>query len=202
MRVLPQSDRPLNGLTVVDFSQFLSGHGDGFLARDPGKGKDLLYLSGTHYEMGFQTGLLAPARTARMVHDYCNEFLFEMLELPLSSGDLGVVWEWVRAWLHGTRRNLGAESGVAPVGVAERRCDVRPVQAKRQQAALQVGFVPGREFRRQAQVGSKPDVELVALAVLGFEYPRQEDDLVQGNRITLQLEHLASHVVHPPVPVL
>jgi len=97
--VQPVAAAPVQAAARNGFTQVTAAWGEGFLARDPVKGKTLLYVSGTHYEMGFQTGFLAAADTARMVHDYCNEFLFEMLELPMSSGDLGPLWEWVRAWL-------------------------------------------------------------------------------------------------------
>jgi len=96
----PQTASPaVQAAALTGFQQVLGTWGEGFLARDPAKQKNMLYVAGTHYEMGFQTGYLAPGDTARMVHDYCNEFLFEMLEIPLSSGDLGALWEWVRAWL-------------------------------------------------------------------------------------------------------
>jgi hypothetical protein len=90
---------PRQAAAQSGFEEILAVSGEGFLALDPEKKKRLLYLSGPHYDMGFQAGYLAAGDTARMVHDYCNEFLFEMLEIPLSSGDLGPLWEWVRAWL-------------------------------------------------------------------------------------------------------
>ena len=104
----PASSPPQAALSPVQaaagqgFSQVLGVWQEGFLARDPDKGKNLLYLAGTHYDMGFQTGYLAAGSTALMVHDYCNEFLFEMLNIPLESADLGILWDWVRAWLKGS----------------------------------------------------------------------------------------------------
>ena len=81
------------------FTEILASRDGGFLARDPVKEKSLLYMSGTHYAMGFQMGYLSAREVAIMVHDYCNEMLFEMVDLPISSGDLGEAWKSIRSWL-------------------------------------------------------------------------------------------------------
>ena len=74
-------------------------YGSGFLAENAKTGKRLLYLEGTHYDIGYQVGYLCPEGVQLMVHDYCNDVLFEMLDLPFASKDLGPLWEFIRTWL-------------------------------------------------------------------------------------------------------
>ena len=94
-----QEPSPREAAADAGYTEILVSMNKGFLAQDPVKQKSLLYLNGTHYEMGFQAGYLASAGTATMVHDYLNEFLFEMLDLPFSSGDLGALWDVIRDFL-------------------------------------------------------------------------------------------------------
>jgi len=99
--VEPRADAltPREAAARAGYTEILGTEGEGFLALDPNKQKRLLYLTGTHYEMGFQAGALAGGSVAAMVHDYCNEFLFEMLDLPFHHEDLGPVWDLVRQLL-------------------------------------------------------------------------------------------------------
>lgn len=90
---------PREAAAGAGYTEILASLDEGFLALDPVKQKRLLYLTGTHYEMGFQTGYLACSGTATMVHDYLNEFLFEMMELPFESEDLGLLWDCLRNFL-------------------------------------------------------------------------------------------------------
>ena len=66
-----------------------------------------------------------------------------------------------------------------------------------QQAALQVGFVPGREAGTQAQVSAKADVELPTFSIVCLENPRQENHFVENDGVTLYFEDLILHVWSP-----
>jgi len=84
------------------FTERVAEHGRGFLAEKPqlpAPGKRLLYLEGTHYQMGFQAGYLCPGGVATMAHEFTDQIVFDMLNIPLRHEDLGVLWAFVRAWL-------------------------------------------------------------------------------------------------------
>ena len=87
---------PEEAASKAGYTEILGTLGGGFLALDPSKQKRLLYQTGSHYEMGFQMGYLASRGTAVMVHDYLDEFLFDMLDLPIQHEDLGPMWTLIR----------------------------------------------------------------------------------------------------------
>ena len=90
---------PMEAAGQNGFSGILGVHKAGFLSENRQTRKRLLYLEGTHYEIGYQVGYLCPEDVKFMVHDYCNEILFEMLDLPFGSKDIGPLWGSIRAWL-------------------------------------------------------------------------------------------------------
>jgi hypothetical protein len=100
---LPHGDSrpcgPRQAAAAQGFTSLLAVSGSGFLAENPSNKKRLMYLEGTHYEMGYQQGYMYPEAVRAMVHDYCDEILFEMLGLPFGSDRLGPLWSFVRAWL-------------------------------------------------------------------------------------------------------
>jgi len=100
----PSAD-PREAAARNGFTRVLGACGPGFLAEMPGSGppsRRLLYLEGTHAQMGYQAALLCPEEVQAMVMDNTDGFLFDMLELPFTHEDLGPPWDLFRAGL--TRR--------------------------------------------------------------------------------------------------
>ena len=60
------------------------------------------------------------------------------------------------------------------------------IQGPDQQAALQVGFGPGREPGCEAKVTAEAHVELVAFAAIRFEYAGDKNDFAEHDGVTLQ----------------
>jgi len=148
---------PREAAARAGFTEILETTGEAFLALDPVKQKRFLYLTGSHYDMGFQTGLLAGRATAVMVHDYCNEFLFEMLDLPFHHQDLGPLWDLVR--------NLLIELTLPSAARV-------PAPLLREMEGIVDGYA---EARRLGRPGTERPVELADVLVLN-----QGMDVVSG----------------------
>ncbi len=130
---------PHEAAAINGFGSITARCGSGFLAHNPHNGKHLLYLEGTHYEMGFQQGYLCPERVRAMVHDYCNEILFEMLGLPFGSDRVGPLWSFVRAWLIDL---VLASDDAIPVWLREEMQGIAEGYRRAQSEGRTSGYVP------------------------------------------------------------